>query len=74
MSNEEADKSKASFFYTLKGVLWALIGVRRGAGYEEDVQRIKPAQAIIIGIIAVVVFILVLALVVSTVIGKVSGS
>ena len=74
MRTDLKQKDKASLLYTFKSVLWALLGVRRGQGYEEDVQRIKPAQAIFIGIIAVIAFILILGFVVSIVISQVSGS
>ena len=67
---EQQKENKASFLYTLKGVLWAMLGVRRGEGYDEDVKRIKPKQAIFVGIVMVVVFILTLYFVVSLVIGQ----
>lgn len=66
----EKNKQKASFFYTLKGVMWAMMGVRRGEGYDEDVQKIKPKQAIFVGIIMVIAFIMTLYFVVSLVIGQ----
>jgi len=66
-------QEKASFFYTAKSVLWAMLGVRRGKGYDEDIRKIKPKQAIVAGIIAVLLFILTLYFVVSLVIGQVAG-
>jgi len=66
----EKNESKASFLYTLKGVLWAMLGVRRGDGYDEDVKKIKPAQAIFVGVIMVIAFIMTLYFVVSLVIGQ----
>jgi amino acid transporter len=66
----EQNKEKASFLYALKGVLWAMIGVRRGGGYDEDVKKINPKQAIFVGIIMVIVFILTIYTVVSIVIGQ----
>jgi len=73
VTNSQKNDSNASFFYTFKSVLWAMLGVRGNKGYEDDVQKIKPAHAILIGIIAVALFILILATVVSMVIGQVSG-
>ncbi len=66
----EQKKEKASFFYTLKSVMWAMMGVRKGEGYDKDVQKIKPKQAIFVGIIMVIVFIMTLYFVVSLVIGQ----
>ena len=68
MTNQEQEK--ASFFYTAKSVLWAMLGVRRSKGYDEDVSKIKPKQAIIAGLIAVFLFIMTLYFVVSVVIGQ----
>jgi len=47
-----------------------MLGVRRGDGYDEDVKKIKPKQAIIVGLIMVFVFIMTLYFVVSFVIGQ----
>ena len=66
----DQEKEKASFLYTAKSVLWAMLGVRRGKGYDEDVSKIKPKQAIIAGLIAVFLFIMTLYFVVSVVIGQ----
>jgi len=66
----EQKENKASFLYTLKSVMWAMLGVRRGEGYNEDVNKIKPKQAILVGIIMVAIFISTLIFVVSLVIGQ----
>lgn len=68
MSDQKQEK--ATFLYALKGVLWAMLGIRRSAGYDEDVKKITPQQAIFIGIILVLAFILTLYFVVSFVIGQ----
>ena len=60
-------QEKASFWYSMKAILWAMLGVRKDSGYDEDVARIKPAQAIIVGLIAVILFISILVTVVSMV-------
>ena len=67
---EQQKENKASFLYTLKGVLWAMLGVRRSEGYDEDVSKIKPKQAILVGILMVIVFIMTLYFVVSFVMGQ----
>lgn len=60
-------QKKASMWYSMKAVLWAMLGIRRGSGYDEDVSKITPAQAIVFGLIGVVLFILTLVFVVSLV-------
>jgi len=42
----------------IKAVLWSMIGVRGQNGYEDDMQKITPKQAIIAGIIGAVIFVL----------------
>ncbi|MDN3921004.1 DUF2970 domain-containing protein [Roseateles violae] len=64
-----------SFVQTVKAIAWAFFGVRRGAGYEEDVAKLNPVHVIIAGVIAAVLFVLVLVLLVQWVIGSgVAGS
>jgi hypothetical protein len=58
---------KASFWYSMKAVLWAMLGVRRDDGYNQDVAKITPIQAIIFGVIGVILFIATLITVVSLV-------
>jgi len=63
-------QKKASFFYTVKSVMWAMLGVRRAKGYDEDVSKISAKQAIVVGLFAVFIFIMTLYFVVSFVIGS----
>jgi len=58
MSNDNAQKESASFFQVMKAVLWSMIGVRGQKGYEDDMAKIKPSQAIIAGVIGTIIFIL----------------
>ncbi|MFN9728071.1 DUF2970 domain-containing protein [Acidovorax sp.] len=46
---------------TIRAVAWALIGLRQGSEYEQDVQRLNPLHIIAVGLVAV--FALVLGLV-----------
>ena len=48
---------KASNFEVMKAVRWSFIGIRKRAGFENDVARIKPLQAIVAGVIGAVVFV-----------------
>lgn len=52
------DKETASMFQVIKAVLWSMIGVRGQKGYEDDVTKITPKQAIIAGIIGAAIFVL----------------
>ena len=61
------DNRKASAFYSMKAVFWAMLGVRKQSGYDEDVHKISPAQAIIFGLIGTILFILTLVMLVSLV-------
>jgi hypothetical protein len=54
---KELAQRKLSFFQTLKAVLWALFGVRKGAGYQDDIARLNPVQLIIAGIVLTVIFV-----------------
>lgn len=45
---------------TLRAVLWSFFGVRRRAGYEEDIQRLNPLYVIAAGVVAALVFVLAL--------------
>ncbi|MEI6836454.1 MAG: DUF2970 domain-containing protein [Alcaligenaceae bacterium] len=54
---KELAQRKLSFFQTLKAVLWALFGVRKGAGYQDDIARLNPVHLIIAGIVLTVIFV-----------------
>ena len=49
-----------SAWQTLRAVLWSFFGVRRRAGYEEDIQRLNPLYVIAAGVVAALVFVLAL--------------
>ena len=50
----------ASGLQVMKAVMWSFIGIRKRSSYENDVAKIKPAQAIIAGIIGAALFVAVL--------------
>lgn len=60
----DASRRKLSFVQTLKAVLWGMFGVRRGAGYEEDLSKLNPVHLIVAGLLAGVIFVLVLVAIV----------
>jgi hypothetical protein len=47
----------ASPLQVMRAVLWSFIGIRKGAGDEDDAARIKPAQAIIAGVFGAAIFV-----------------
>ena len=49
---------KATPLQVVKAVLSAFIGIRKSAAHEHDIATIKPAQVIIVGIIAAAIFVL----------------
>lgn len=53
----ELSQRKLSFLQTVKAVLWGFFGVRRGAGYQDDIARLNPVHLIIAGILAAVLFV-----------------
>lgn len=58
MQNKAIVEDKASLFQVIKLVLWTMIGVRSQKGYQDDIAKIKPKQAIIAGIIGAVFFVI----------------
>jgi len=72
---KDAAARRGSFLQTLRAVAWSFFGVRRGAGYEEDVAKLNPVHVVIAGVIGAALFVLALVLMVNWVIGSgVAGS
>ena len=59
-----ASQRKANFGQTLKAVLWGMMGIRRGKGYQEDAATLNPVHLIIAGLVAAAVFVAALVLIV----------
>jgi Protein of unknown function (DUF2970) len=53
-----AARRKGSFLLTIKAVAWSFLGIRKGAGYEEDVEKLNPVHVLVAGLIAGIVFVL----------------
>jgi len=60
----------ASFGQTIKAVAWSFFGVRKRAGYEQDVQQLNPVHVIVAGLIAAALFVATLAFIVHWVVGR----
>ncbi len=43
-------KSVVKFLRTIRAVLWSFLGVRKGAGFDEDIATITPFHVIVVGI------------------------
>lgn len=48
---------KLNFFQTLKAVAWAMFGVRKGSGYQEDIAKLNPVHLVIAGLLFGVLFV-----------------
>lgn len=48
---------KAGVLETLRAVAWSFFGIRRGADYERDVQRLNPVYVIAAGIVGAAIFV-----------------
>ncbi|QEI04874.1 DUF2970 domain-containing protein [Pigmentiphaga aceris] len=67
---KEVSRRKLNFFQTMSAVLWSFVGLRRGADYRKDAERLNPVHVVIAGLIAAVVFVLVLLLIVRAVVSS----
>ncbi len=67
---KEAAERPMSFAQTVKAVAWSFLGIRKRAGYEQDVQKLNPVHVIVAGIIGAILFILALVAVVGWVVGS----
>jgi len=59
-----------SFLQTVKAVAWSFVGLRKGAGYQQDVQKLNPVHVIVAGVIGALLFVLCLVLLVRWVVGS----
>jgi hypothetical protein len=55
---EKATHRPLSFVRTVKAVAWSFLGIRKRAGYEQDVEKLNPFHVIVAGIVAAVLFVL----------------
>ena len=60
---KELAQRNLNFFQTLKAVLWALFGVRKSSGYQEDIAKLNPVHLVIAGLLAGVIFVVGLVLI-----------
>jgi len=67
---KQASKRKASFFATMKAVLWSFLGIRKKNDYEQDAAQLNPVHVIIAGVIGALIFVLTLIVIVKQVVAK----
>jgi hypothetical protein len=65
-----ATERPMSFGRTVKAVAWSFLGIRKRAGYEQDVQKLNPVHVIVAGIIGATLFVLALVAMVRWVVGS----
>ena len=61
---------RGSMLQTMRAVAWSFFGVRKGADYENDVQKLNPVHVVIAGIVGALLFIAALVLLVRWVISS----
>jgi len=61
---------KGSFLGTLRAVAWSFLGIRKGKGYEQDVNQLNPVHVVIAGVIGAVIFVAVLVVLVKWIVGS----
>lgn len=61
---------KGSFLGTMRAVAWSFLGIRKGKGYEQDVNQLNPVHVVIAGVIGAVVFVLLLVVLVNWMVGS----
>ena len=67
---KQAAQRPGSFAQTARAVAWSFLGIRRRAGYEQDVSKLNPVHVIIAGIIGAALFVLGIVLLVRWVVGS----
>ncbi len=53
-----ADTPRASFWATLRAVMWSFVGIRKRRHYKDDATSLDPKAVIVAGLLAGLVFVL----------------
>lgn len=67
---KQATARPMSFLQTIKAVAWSFVGLRKSAGYQQDVQKLNPVHVIIAGLIGAALFVLAIVLLVRWVVAS----
>jgi hypothetical protein len=54
---KELSQRKLNFFQTLKAISWAMFGIRKGSGYQEDMAKLNPVHVVLAGLLAGILFV-----------------
>jgi hypothetical protein len=46
-----------SILHTARAVAWSFLGIRKGSGLQEDMQRLNPLHVIVVALAGVAVFV-----------------
>ena len=69
---KELSQRKLNFLQTLKAILWAMFGVRKGQGSQEDIAKLNPVYLAIAGLLFGVIFVVSLVLIVQLAVASLS--
>ena len=61
---------KLNFFQTLKAIAWAMFGVRKGTGYQEDIEKLNPVHLVVAGLLFGLLFVVSLVTIVGLVLSS----
>ncbi|MCM0034981.1 MAG: DUF2970 domain-containing protein [Burkholderiaceae bacterium] len=69
---KQLSQRKLNFFQTLKAIAWAMLGVRKRKGQEDDVAKLNPVHLAVAGLLFGVIFVVSLVLIVQLVLANLS--
>ena len=61
---------KLNFIQILKAIAWAMFGVRKGTGYQEDIEKLNPVHLVVAGLLFGVLFVVSLVTIVGLVLSS----
>jgi hypothetical protein len=67
---QQAAQRPLSFMQTVKAVAWSFVGLRKGAGHQQDAQKLNPVHVIVAGLIGAALFVLGIVALVRWVVGS----
>jgi Protein of unknown function (DUF2970) len=67
---KDAVRRPASPLQTMRAVAWSFLGIRRSAGYAQDVQQLNPVHVVLGGIVGATLFVGVIVMLVNWVVNS----
>lgn len=64
---------KLNFFQTLKAILWAMFGVRKGSGLKDDIAKLNPVHVILAGLLFGILFVVTLIILAQVIVSNVTA-